>query len=154
MNFKYNEMNPCNQSYESDIFFFSSKSKCVEKFLKNEDNNELCVNQYCPLECDSFKYDIILQTVMEAGSGKINTKKSSTNYVGFNTYENLSRTFHALRVYYEGLEYTLIKQQPRTELFSLISNLGGILGLFLGFSFISVLEIFEVVAELLFDRFS
>ena len=42
----------------------------------------------------------------------------------------------------------MISQQPKVELFGLISNLGGILGLFIGFSFISLLEIIEVLAEL------
>ena len=76
------------------------------------------------------------------------------SYAGFNTYENVTRTFFALRVYYDDLKYTLIKQQPKIELFDLISNIGGTLGLFLGFSFISLLELFEVVAELVFIRFN
>jgi hypothetical protein len=44
----------------------------------------------------------------------------------------------------------LIQQQPKIELFDLISNVGGALGLFLGFSFISLLELFEVLAELIY----
>jgi len=36
----------------------------------------------------------------------------------------------------------------------LISNVGGTLGLFLGFSFISILEIFEILAELICIKFS
>jgi hypothetical protein len=47
----------------------------------------------------------------------------------------------------------LISQQPKIELFGLISNLGGILGLFIGFSFISLLEIIEVLAELIYVYF-
>ena len=65
----------------------------------------------------------------------------------------MSRTFFAFRVYYEDLKYTLIKQQPKIELFGLISNVGGTLGLFLSFSFISLLEIFEVLAELVCIKF-
>ena len=64
----------------------------------------------------------------------------------------MSRTFFAFRVYFEDLKYTLIKQQPKIELFGLISNVGGTLGLFLGFSFISLLELFEVLAELVFTK--
>ena len=60
----------------------------------------------------------------------------------------MSKSFYGLRVYYQDLKYTLIKQQPKIELFGLISNVGGTLGLFLGFSFISLLELFEVLAEL------
>jgi len=36
----------------------------------------------------------------------------------------------------------------------LISNIGGTLGLFIGFSFISVLELFELIAEYIFVIFN
>ena len=36
---------------------------------------------------------------------------------------------------------------------SLISNIGGILGLFLGISFLTTIEIFEVLLEILFINF-
>ena len=50
-------------------------------------------------------------------------------------------------IFYEDLKYTLITQKPKIELFGLISNIGGTLGLFIGFSFISVLELFELLVE-------
>ena len=56
-------------------------------------------------------------------------------------------------VYYDELEYTLIRQQPKIEPFGLISNIGWTLGLFIGFSFISILELIEIVAELVFIKF-
>ena len=62
--------------------------------------------------------------------------KSLSYFSGFNTYENVSRTFFGLRVYNQVLKYTLIKQQAKIELFGLISNVSGTLGLFIGFSFI------------------
>ena len=71
----------------------------------------------------------------------------------FNTYENVSKTFYSINVYYSDLKYLLIKQHPKIELFGLISNIGGILGLFLSFSFISLLEVFEILAEYLFIYF-
>ncbi len=59
----------------------------------------------------------------------------------------------SLIIYFEDLKYSLISQQPKIELFGLISNLGGILGLFIGFSFISLLEIIEILAELIYVYF-
>ena len=44
--------------------------------------------------------------------------------------------------------YTIIVQRPNIELFGFISDLGVILGLFIGFTFISLLEIIETLAEL------
>jgi len=87
------------------------------------------------------------------GYGNITKSSSYFPYREFRTYENVSKSYYGLRVYYEDLKYTLIKQQPKIELFGLISNVGGTLGLFLGFSFISLLELFEVLAELVFIKF-
>jgi hypothetical protein len=153
INLKYKEMNPCNQSYDNEnIFFFASTNKCIEEFIREKGMHDLCMLNYCPLDCDHYSYDVSLHSVIETATGNI-SMKSSTNYVGFNTYENVSRTFYGLRVYYDELEYTLIRQQPKIEPFGLISNIGGTLGLFIGFSFISILELVEVVAELVFIRF-
>ena len=124
-----------------------------QKFIKQLSDKRVCLNTYCPLECDHLSYEIILNSLLETGTG--NTSSKALNYyAGFNTYENVSKTFHSIIVYYQELKYTLIKQQPKIELFSLISNIGGILGLFIGFSCISILELIEVVAELVFIKFN
>jgi hypothetical protein len=159
-NLKYKEINPCNyilNDLELDILDKADNLKnntiieCVQKFYK--DNYESCSALYCPLECDSFTYEINKDLMMIRFSGNISSNKSLDWYTGFNTFENVSRNFFAYRVYFEDLKYTLIKQQPKIELFGLISNIGGTLGLFLGFSFISLLELFEVLAELLYIKF-
>jgi len=152
INFMFKETNPCNKRIEKDIFFLVDNNTCIQLFIQNLSNSEICLKKYCPLECDSLVYEINLHSISETGYGNISLK-SSPFYAGFNTYENVSRTFYAIRVYYQDLKYTLISQQPKIELFGLISNVGGTLGLFLGFSFISLLELFEIVAELVFIRF-
>ena len=58
-----------------------------------------------------------------------------------------------IRIYYDDLKYTWINQQPKIELFGLISNIGGSLSLFVGISFISFLELFEVFTELFYIYF-
>jgi hypothetical protein len=116
-----------------------------------------CQKNYCPLECDSFEYDINLYQQSLLNTGKISNFYNNSIYYGFTndfkTYENVSKTFFSINVYYEDLKYTLISQQPKIELFGLISNLGGILGLFIGFSFISCLELIEILAELIYVYF-
>ena len=51
-------------------------------------------------------------------------------------------------IYFGDLRYTLISQQPKTILADLVSNVGGTLGLFLGMSFLSFIEIVEIIFEL------
>ena len=159
---KYKEINPCNfrlDYLDEDIFNKAYKYKnktiinCIESFFKESNYYETCSMVYCPLECDSFTHDISLNSQVIMGYGNITKSSSYFSYNKFVTYENVSKTYYALRVYYDDLKYTLIEQKPKIELFGLISNVGGTLGLFLGFSFISLLEIFEVLAELVFIKF-
>ena len=74
-------------------------------------------------------------------------KQKSGTFAEFLNYANLTRTFYGIRVFYEDLRYTWINQQVKIELFGLVSNVGGILGLFIGFSFVSLMEIFEIIFE-------
>ena len=56
-----------------------------------------------------------------------------------------------INIYYDLLEYTEIVEVEKTSLIDLFSSIGGTLGLFLGMSFLSIIEIFElIVAGLIF----
>ena len=68
--------------------------------------------------------------------------------ITFNTYEEVHKHFVVLCVYLQDMKYTLISQEPKTELFTLIAYIGGILGVFLGISFLSFIEIFEIFYEI------
>ena len=46
-----------------------------------------------------------------------------------------------------------MKQEPKILLTDLVSNIGGTLGLFLGISFLSFIELFELIIEILFIFF-
>ena len=58
-----------------------------------------------------------------------------------------------ISVFYEDLKYTWINQKPKMQFIDLISNIGGSLGLFVGISFISFLELFEILIEIIFIYF-
>ena len=93
--------------------------------------NKAC-DQYCPLVCDSISYLV-----------------SDNNYMN-------NDDLTSIVVFYQSLQYTLITQHPKTETFDFISSVGGILGLFIGISFVSLFEIGEVFIEIdfiLFNRF-
>ena len=102
---------------------------------------------------EQYSFEIFHTPAKIPGTGKINKFNDDLFYSllpEFQTYENVSKTYFSINAYYEDLKYTLISQQPKIELFGLISNLGGILGLFIGFTFISLLEIIEILAELIY----
>jgi len=52
-------------------------------------------------------------------------------------------------VYLKAMKYTEISQTAKTSVIDLILNLGGALGIFLGISVFSLVEVVEVLAVLL-----
>jgi hypothetical protein len=160
-NLKFNEMNQCNctlNNYEEDITKECYKDQiekniknCSRKYVGKFNPIEEC-QDYCPLECDSFYYEINTYAQLINSNGNI-TANASFNYVDFKTYENVSKRFYSINVYYEDLKYTLISQKPKIELFGLVSNIGGTFSLFLGLSLGSFLELFELLIEFIIQNF-
>ena len=92
----------------------------------------------CPEECDSISY------------------RTSQSFLGAKTnfdspllsddikFDGMDIVF----IYYPKLEYTVIDQMPKMNFFDLISSAGGILGLFIGVSFFTLVEVLENILEL------
>ncbi|XP_078581875.1 acid-sensing ion channel 3-like [Branchiostoma floridae x Branchiostoma japonicum] len=57
-----------------------------------------------------------------------------------------------LNVYYEALNYESIVQIPAIETEGLLGDLGGQMGLFLGASFLTLVEVFEYLMDELYGR--
>jgi len=152
-NLKFIELNPC-ECYLNDLNVeirkkCSEKIDCVKNYSSNFDSINQCLN-YCPLECDSIKYEITpYLRLINAFNGNITNSLFQFSDT-FKTYENVTKTFYSISVYYEDLKYTLISQEPKIELFGLISNIGGTFSLFLGFSFVTLLELFRVIFEIVY----
>jgi len=144
------ERNCIPQWFENKL---SKQKLCVRDFLnefKKKDPYEMC-SQYCPLECDSISYTVIPYSEQFTSTGPIgNISKSENGLEKFTTYEQVKKSYIAILVYYKNLKYTLISQEPKTRLFTYISSIGGTFGLFLGISFLSFLEIFEILFEIIY----
>ena len=69
------------------------------------------------------------------------------------TYEDLRNSMIAFNVFYKSLQFTSITEIAKTELIGLVANIGGLLGLFIGVSFLSFGEIVEIFFEILFIIF-
>lgn len=142
-NLYYLNENPCNCAISFDNIdelwprCFRDKelrniTGCTSVYKKNFIKNSILekCSEYCPLECNSISY----QTSYSIAP--------ITTPIIFNQTE--------LNIYYREAKYTLIKQKPKIELFELISNAGGILGLFIGISFLSFIEFVEIFIEILY----
>jgi len=105
----------------------------------------------CPLQCDSIQYHVSssftrfsIETFYEYIKEIFNGYPiKNDDRLLINNLENLIY----FNVFYNSFEYTSITQLPKMDIFDLISNIGGNLGLFIGISFLSFAEIIELVLE-------
>ena len=134
-NMIYKEKNNfgCNftvQSLEDDLMTSRIKDNllkgCIFKYLYEFQNDFLyrVCPSYCPLECDSNQLVVSSFTESYPNFGDI---KSGTEfkYTQFKTFENVSKRFISIVVYYEYSTVTLISQQAKWHVFDLVSNIGG-----------------------------
>ncbi len=162
MNLKYFETNPCNCTFVSwDRAFVkcfsnndlnSSLFKCTEEYRRqfsknlftNSDNGSC--QDYCPLECDSISYSFSSFLLEYPLYGNI-TQNDRNKYVfsNFETYEDVQKSYYSMAIFYKDMKYTLISEDENYVLADLVSNIGGILGVFIGISFLSFIEIIELL---------
>ena len=112
--------------------------------------------KYCPLECQ-FRYyglkaftnnyptEVYAKALIEE-TNLTSRFKHKANL----TFEKIKNSILSLNIYYDELKYTQIDEIIKTQLFDLISNIGGNVGLFIGASFLSLLEFLEFLIELLY----
>ncbi|CAB4004599.1 acid-sensing ion channel 1 isoform X2, partial [Paramuricea clavata] len=58
----------------------------------------------------------------------------------------------AIDIFYEDLNYNIIKQVPAYSLPNLLGEIGGLMGLFLGASILTLLEFFDLVILIILNR--
>ncbi len=71
-----------------------------------------------------------------------------------NKLNNSTLNYAHVDIFYRELKYTKFSEIPKIEVFSFISEIGGILGLFIGCSFVSLFEIAELLIEIFFSLIS
>ena len=57
-------------------------------------------------------------------------------------------TFGRLNVYFSDLSMTVVEERPVYNIVAIVSNFGGLLGLYLGFSLLTVLEVVDFAFDL------
>ena len=118
-------------------------------FRQNQIDNECLSN--CPLECDSVQYDLSLSSSSYPSRQAYDL--FSSQVVGLSYEQVKSRTLE-LNIYYAELSYTKISESPQTSIIDLFSNIGGTMGLYVGVSFLSFVEIVEALLEIIFISFN
>ncbi len=108
----------------------------------------------CPIECDSNDLRITSSSFDYPVEGIVNGGDDHNLYKHFKAYDKVRENYSEFLVYYSDLQYTEIEELAKVNLSDLISNFGGTLGLFIGMSFLSFVEIFEIIIETGFILFS
>ncbi len=123
-----------------DCFINEKVGKCIFNLyyayiLKNLTLPSDCIRK-CPLECDRYTY-----TINQNYLGLISNEYwDSMNLTTFQQNNNIV----VINTYFSSLDYLFISEIAKTSPFDLVSNIGGSLGLFIGFSFLNIAEIFEI----------
>ena len=112
---------------------------------------EECLGQ-CPLECGSVTYDIKLSNLDYPSESLYNFFQNDTEYVdSFKNRTGKAYTQHylgqyliSIKIYYPFTQYTLLLEIPKFSWIDLFSQIGGSLGMMLGFSIFHFIELVEI----------
>jgi hypothetical protein len=111
----------------------------------------------CPIECKKTYYthtsSVSLFPTLKYYDYLMDSDLVKRKYPNM-TYEKLKKSVARVQIFYDKMEETVIEESVKTELSDLISNLGGTLGLFLGLSFLSLIEFVEALLQALFVLFN
>jgi hypothetical protein len=145
--FKNNSLNSCFSSNETICLLntFAEFSKYI---------NKQCGDQ-CPLECDFVNYELTASTLDYPSEEFFDDLQTHSSEYANITIDEFRKANLVLNIFYPSKEYTEIREVPKMSIIDLISNLGGVLGIFLGFSIFSFIEMFEImirVSVLLFKK--
>ena len=103
-------------------------------------------NKQCPLECNTITYSPQLSTLDFPSHDLFKLYQNESDLgLGSMSFDTMKNSLISLKVYYPFTQYTEIRELPKTSLIDLISQIGGSLGMLLGFSIFHLIELFEIV---------
>ena len=126
----------------------------------------------CPNECDSDSYSVMMTKLdwptersFPRFLATVHSSLSSQNSQQFlldaiDKYQAekasletqaitaIRGTFGRLNVYFSDLSMTVVEERPVYNIVAIVSNFGGLLGLYLGFSLLTILEVVDFAFDL------
>lgn len=120
-----------------------------------------CLYQ-CPHECHSTSYNMrisygeypskrrMFSLASQDKSGlytwafQVNESNQSLSKSEFNSLKLARASLVKVFIYFKNIKYTKISEAPLTSFLGLIANIGGTLGLFIGISLLSFVELIEL----------
>jgi hypothetical protein len=127
--------------------FKSSQFQCLaSKFNEAIDELESICGPKCPLECNSVTYDLTVSALSFPNRQFYNLLELNASEM---SWEKFRRLHLGLDIFFPVKQYTEISETPKITFVDLVSSIGGALGVFLGLSVFSFIEIFEIIFHVL-----
>jgi acid-sensing ion channel 2 len=111
----------------------------------------------CPLECFSVDYNAYASYVQFNSDLYLDVVKNRTNFLS--TYDNQTLSDQAIRngltkvnLYYDELSYIEITEAPAMNQVALMAAIGGFMGMFLGMSFMTLVELVDIVFRIFYKK--
>ena len=111
------------------------------------------------MECDSVSFSTTLSQSEYPSYEEYLTLKNDQKLISkfpngnMTSLEDLKKSVYLIYIHFSDLKYTKISQQPKSDVWDLVSGVGGIFGLFLGLSFLSLVDIVQIILEMFFILF-
>ncbi len=142
------------RSCYSDMDYFKQDSDCTYIAFKKFPTNPSYLKECdCPKECSNTYYQYSVSSsqfpTRKYSSYLLENELIRTKYPNITTFEQLKKNVARVEIFFDEMKETAIEESIKTEMSDLISNLGGTLGLFLGLSFLSLIEFVEVILQAL-----
>ena len=142
--------------------FIDSLYNCqylIKRLFYNGKNDAHCL-QECPKECDYIQYDTTVSYIDFPSEDYLSLLKDhlpeSKKYLDEARLEakDISReSVLAVNVFYPSDSLTKITEEPKTTIIdTVMPNIGGHLGLFLGMSVLTFVEVIELIFEIINNR--
>jgi hypothetical protein len=144
--YESNETRPCLNHFEIKCVF-----KIYNDFLNGKLNDQCLI--LCPLECNTYSFTEFSSFTQYPTDNYVKMLKKHHSILQKYDVNTIKKNILAFNVYYQSLEYTVIDEIERSLFFDLISGIGGTFGLFLGTSFLSFIELFEVLFKIISINF-
>ncbi len=135
-----------------DIYQLSCTLKLYTEFLSKAH----AASCDCPTECDevSFPYTVSVAPYPSPNYANILLKNPSilSKFLENEsvTIRDLKEKLVSVNIFYNEIKETVVTESPSVQFSDLMAQIGGVLGLFLGMSFLSFVEFLEIFIKIIF----
>jgi hypothetical protein len=113
----------------------------------------------CPVECQTISYGLTTSQLIYPSLSYSELLKKYQDYLNivskgsinrnFNDYNLIRQSTLAVNIYFEDIGYTIVSEYPAKTIEQFLADIGGLMGLCLGTSLLSFVELIEIALEIL-----